>query len=91
MTHHVKESLEDMSSDTVISQQETNDLKSGNTSQRISIDSVNLALSIKVKKTKIFISVLTMKNDNLDKRRKEVNFWKENIRLKNLVSLKTRT
>ena len=68
MTHNVKESLEDMSSDTVISQQGTNDLKSGNTSQRISIDSVNLALSIKVKKTKIFISVLTMKNDNLDKR-----------------------
>ena len=54
MTHHVKESLEDMSSDTVISQQGTNDLKSGNTSERISIDSVNLALSIESEKNQDF-------------------------------------
>ena len=53
MTHHVKESLEDMSSDTVISQG-TNDLKSGNTSERISIDSVNLALSIQSEKNQDF-------------------------------------
>ena len=55
MTHNVKESLEDMSSDTVISQKGINDLKSGNTSQRISIDSVNLALSIQSEKKPRFL------------------------------------
>ena len=44
-----------MSSDTVISQKGINDLKSGNTSQRISIDSVNLALSIQSEKKPRFL------------------------------------
>ena len=49
------------------------DLKSGNLSQKIATDIVNLALTIRSEKTKVFISGLTIRNDNLDKRRKEVN------------------
>ena len=80
MVHHVKGCLEDISPGTVILHHGTNDLKSGNTSEKIATDIVNLALTIQNEKTKVFISGLTIRNDNLDKRRKEVNqFWKENV------------
>ena len=54
MTHHVKGCLEDISPDTVSLHHGTNDLKSGNTSEKIATD-------------KVFISGLTIRNDNLDK------------------------
>ena len=73
MIHYVKGCLEDISSDTVILHHGTNDLKSGNTSEKIATDRVNLALTIQSEKTKVFISGLTTTNDNLDKKRKEVN------------------
>ena len=73
MIHYVKGCLEDISSDTVILHHGTNDLKSGNTSEKIATDIVNLALTIQNEKTKVFISGLTIRNDNLDKRRKKVN------------------
>ena len=38
---------------------------------------VNLALTIQSEKNKVFISGLTIRNDNLDKRRKEVNQFLE--------------
>ena len=43
---------------------------------------VNLALTIQSEKNKVFISGLTIRNDNLDKRWKEVN-QQENVWLKN--------
>ena len=73
MVHHVKGCLEGISPDTVILHHRTNDLKSGNTSEKIAADIVNLALTIQSEKNKVFISGLTIRNDNLDKRRKEVN------------------
>ena len=77
MIHHVKGCLEDISPDTVILHHGTNDLKSGNTSEKIATDIVNLALTIQNEKTKVFISGLTIRNDNLDKRRKEVKQFLE--------------
>ena len=72
MIHHVKGCLEDISPDTVILHHGTNDLKSGNTSEKIATDIVNLALTIQNEKTKVFISGLTIRNDNLDKRQKSI-------------------
>ena len=77
MIHHVKGCLEDISPDTVILHHGTNDLKSGNTSEKIATDIVNLALTIQNEKTKVFISGLTIRNDNHDKRRKDVNQFLE--------------
>ena len=71
--HHVKGWVEDIWPDTVILHHGTNDIKSGNTSEKIATDIVNLALTIQSEKTKVFISGLTTTNDNLDKKRKEVN------------------
>ena len=75
--YHVKECLEDISPDTVILHHVTNDLESGNTSEKIATDIVNLALTIQNEKTKVFISGLTIRNDSLDKRRIEVNQFLE--------------
>ena len=73
MAHHVKGCLEDISPDTVILHHGTNDLKSSNTSEKIAADIVNLVLTIQNEKTKVFTSGLTVRKDDLDKRRKEVN------------------
>ena len=73
MVYHVKGCLEDISPNAVILHHGTNDLKSGNTSEKIATDIVNLALTTQSQKTKVFISGLTIRNDNFDKRRKEVN------------------
>ena len=73
MVHHVKGRLEGISPNTVIVHHRTNDLKSGNTSEKISTDLVNLALTMQIEKTKVFNSRLAISNDNLDKRLKEVN------------------
>ena len=74
MKHQVKGSLENISLNNVILHQGTNDPKGGNTSEKISTDIVNLTLAIKYEKTKGFISGLTMRDGNLDKRRKKINF-----------------
>ena len=49
---------------------------------KISIDIVNLALTIRSEKNKVLISGLIIKNDNLNKRRKEVH---QLLERKNLV------
>ena len=69
MVHYVKRCLPN----TVILHHGTNDLKSGNTSEKIATDIVNLALTIQNEKNKVFISGLIIRNNNLDKRWKEVN------------------
>ena len=71
--HHVEGCLEDISPVTVILHHGTIDLKSGNTSENIATYIVKLALTIQSEKNKVFISGLIMRNDNLDKKRKEVN------------------
>ena len=65
MVHLVKACLKDMSPDTPILHYGKSNLKSGNTSEKITTDI--LALTIQSEKTKIFISGLTVRNDNLDK------------------------
>ena len=52
---------------------QANRLKSGNTSKKIATDIVNLASTIQNEETKVSIPGLTIRNGNLDKRRKEVN------------------
>ena len=59
MAHHVNGCLEDISPDNVILHHETNDLKSGNTSEEIATSIVSLALTIQGEKTKVFISGLS--------------------------------
>ena len=73
MVHNVKGWLEHISADTVILHHGANDLKSGNTSEKIATNKANLALTVQRGKTKVFISGWTIRNDNLDKRRKKVN------------------
>ena len=62
-----------MSRDTVILHQEIDNFKIGNTLEKLATNIVNLALTIQIEKTKVFILGLTIRNNNLDKRWKEVN------------------
>ena len=73
MAHHVKGYLEGISPDTVILHHGTNDLKSGNTSEKTATAIIKLALTIQIEKNKVFISGLTIGNEFLHKRRKEVH------------------
>ena len=78
MALRVKGCLEDISPDTVILHHRTNDLKNVNTSEKIATDMVSLVLIIQSERTTVFISGLTIRNDNLSKRWKEsINFWKK--------------
>ena len=73
MAHHVKGYLGGISPDTVILHHGTNDLKSGDTSEKTATAIIKLALTIRIEKNKVFISGLTIGNEFLHKRRKEVN------------------
>ena len=73
MVHNVKGCLENILPNTVVLHHGTNDLKSRNNPEGISTDIVNLALTIQSEKIKVFISGLTIRNSNLDKRRNKVN------------------
>ena len=73
MAHHVKGYLGGISPDTVILHHGSNDLKSGDTSEKTATAIIKLALTIQIEKNKVFISGLTIGNEFLHKRRKEVN------------------
>ena len=73
MAHHVKGYLGGISPDIVILHHGTNDLKSGDTSEKTATAIIKLALTIQIEKNKVFISGLTIGNEFLHKRRKEVN------------------
>ena len=73
MAHHVKGYLGGISPDTVILHHGSNDLKSGDTSEKTATTIIKLALTIQIEKNKVFISGLTIGNEFLHKRRKEVN------------------
>ena len=73
MAHHVKGYLGGISPDTVILHHGSNDLKSGDTSEKTATAIIKLALTIQIEKNKVFISELTIGNEFLHKRRKEVN------------------
>ena len=90
MAHHVKGYLGGISPNIVILHHGTNDLKSGDTSEKTATAIIKLALTIQIEKNKVFISGLTIGNDFLRKRRKGVKelikFWKVNVWLKSQVS-----
>ena len=71
--HHLKGCLEDTSPDNLILHHGTNKLKSDDNSEKIASNIVDLVLSLKNEKTMVYISSLIMRNDKLDKKRKEVN------------------
>ena len=73
MKHHLKGCLEDTSPDNLILHHGTNNLKSDDNSEKIASDIVDLGLSVKNEKTMVYISSLIIRNDKLDKKRKEVN------------------
>ena len=78
IAHYIKACLGDISPGTLILYHRRNDLKSGNTSEKIGIDIVNFASTIQSEKTKVFIAGLTISNDKFHKRRKEGNhLWKK--------------
>ena len=73
MKQHLKGCLEDTSPDNLILHHGTNNLKSDDNSEKIASDIVDLGLSVKNEKTMVYISSLIIRNDKLDKKRKEVN------------------
>ena len=73
MKHHLKGRLEDSSPDNRILHHGTNNLKSDNNLEKTANDIVNLGLSVKNENTMVYISSLLIRNDKLDKIRKEVN------------------
>ena len=73
MKHHLKGCLEDSSSDNIILLHGTNNLKSDNNLEKVASDIADFGLSVKNEKTKVHILSLVIRNDKLDKKRKEVN------------------
>ena len=75
MKHHLKSCREDSYPDNIILHHGTNNLRSDNNSEKISSDIVNLGLSVKNEKTMVYISSVVIRNDRLDKKRKEVIYF----------------
>ena len=73
MKHHLKGCLEDSAPDNIILHHGTNNLKSDDNSEKIASDIVDLGLLVKNEKTMVYISSLVIRNDKLDKKRKEAN------------------
>ena len=72
MKHHLKGCLEDPSPDNIILHHGTNNLKSEDNSEKIASNIVNLGLSLKIEKTKVYISSLVIRNDKVDKNEKKL-------------------
>ena len=77
MKHHPKGCLEDFSPDNIILHHGTNNLESHDNSEKsdidITSDIVDLGLPVKNEKTMVYISRLVIRNNKLDKKRKEIN------------------
>ena len=73
MKHQLKSCLEDTSPDNLVLHHGTNNLKNDDNSEKIASDIVDLGLSVKNEKTMVYISSLIIRNDKLDKKRKEVD------------------
>ena len=74
IAHQVKGCLWDISPDTIILHHETNNMKIGNTAEKIANNISNLAVTIRSEKTKALISRLKSLN----------NFWKKKYFVENL-------
>ena len=59
--------------DTILLNHGTNDLRSEESAEKIVSNIINVALSAKNKNIAVYVSGLAVKNDNCDRKRKEVN------------------
>ena len=73
MKHHVKGCLEDNSPDSIILHVRTNNLKNKESVEDIANDITDVAISIRNEKTNVFVSGLTVRNDRLNGKRKNMN------------------
>ena len=73
MHHHVKTTIREFDSDHIILHCGTNDLNSNRTSNQITREIIDLALSIISDKNKISISLLPPPSDKLYSKASEVN------------------
>ena len=71
--HHVKGRLEDNSPDSIILHVETSNLKNKESIEDIAYDIMDVAISITNENTNVFRSGLTVRNDRLNDKRKNVN------------------
>ena len=73
MKHHIKGCLEDNSSDSIILQVGTNNLRNKESAEDIANDIMDDAIFIRNEKTNVFASGLTIRNDRLNDKGKNVN------------------
>ena len=73
MKHHVKECLEDNSHNSIILHVGTNNLKNKESVEDIANDIMDVAISIRNEKNNVFVSGLTVRNDRLNNKGKNVN------------------
>ena len=73
MKHHIKGCLEDNSADSIILHVGTNNLKSRESVEDIANDIMDVVIFIRNEKTNVFVSSLTIRNDRLNDKRKNVN------------------
>ena len=73
MKHHVKGCLGDNSPGSTILHVGTNNLQNKESTEDIANDIMDVAVSIRNEKTNIFVSGLTVRNDRLNNKRKNVN------------------
>ena len=67
MKHHVMECLEDRSPDTILLHYGTNNLRSEESAEKIASNIINVVLSAKNKKSTVYVSGLTVRNDKYDR------------------------
>ena len=73
MKHHIKGCLEDNSADSIKLHVGTNNLKSRESVEDIANDIMDVVIFIRNEKTNVFVSSLTIRNDRLNDKRKNVN------------------
>ena len=71
--HHIKGCLEDNSPDSIILHVGTNNLKNKESVEDIANDIMDIAIFIRNEKTNVFVSALTVRNDRLNDKGKNVN------------------
>ena len=71
--HHIKGCLEDNSPDSIMLHVGTNNLKNKESAEGIANDIMDVAIFIRNEQTSVFVSCLSVRNDRLNDRRKNMN------------------
>ena len=91
MKHHIKVCLEDNSPDSIILYVGTNNLKNKESAEDIANDIMDVAIFIWNEKTNVYVSGLTVRNDRLNDKGKNVNsLLKRRLKRKKYVLSTTR-